>query len=218
MYNRLFTKILDSSIWLEPVCTRVVWITLLAAMDEDGICRFACPANLARRAGVTLKECEKALDCLMSPDPNSSDPEFDGRRLERFDGGYIVLNAKKYRELFSRQIQREQTRLRVQRYREKKAGNAHVTASNERVTQSDAVSETEAEERKNPQAGDIFASDEWKDYEQLVLDTPDGKKWLPKGKGFYRKMVEKHGLEEATDLLVKCVEVGNRHLIDPEKA
>jgi hypothetical protein len=56
MYNKLFTKILDSSIWLEPQATRLVWITLLAAMDEDGFCPFASGLNLARRAKMTPNE------------------------------------------------------------------------------------------------------------------------------------------------------------------
>jgi hypothetical protein len=49
--NQLFAKILDSSIWLEDSDTRIVWITLLAVIDEDGMCRFASPANVAIRAG-----------------------------------------------------------------------------------------------------------------------------------------------------------------------
>ena len=40
MYNKLFTKILDSSIWLAPDSARIVWLTFLAAMDEDGVVRF----------------------------------------------------------------------------------------------------------------------------------------------------------------------------------
>ena len=36
MYNKLFTKILDSTIWLESDATRLVWITFIAIMDEDG--------------------------------------------------------------------------------------------------------------------------------------------------------------------------------------
>ena len=30
MYNKLFTKILDSTVWLEPDTVRIVWITFLA--------------------------------------------------------------------------------------------------------------------------------------------------------------------------------------------
>ena len=147
MYNRLFTKILDSSIWLEPLPTRVVWITLLAAMDEDGFAAFACAANVARRAGVDLADAEAALDCLMAPDRNSSDPENDGRRLEKIAGGYLVLNAAKYRAIFSREIRREQTRKRVENYRKAQRVtqcNAGVTLANAGVTQSEAEAEAEA--------------------------------------------------------------------------
>ena len=151
MYNRLFTKILDSSIWLEPLGTRVVWITLLAAMDEDGFAAFACPENLARRAGVTAEECELALTCLLGPDANSSDPDNEGRRVERIGGGYLILNATKYRALFSREIQREQVRHRVAKHRAKQRDvtqcNASVTVGNDHVTQSEAEAEAEAEEK-----------------------------------------------------------------------
>ena len=97
MSTLLLAKILDSSIWLEPLHTRIVWITLLAAMDEHGFCAFACPANVARRAGVSLEQANEALACLLAPDPNSSDPANEGRRIERVLGGFNVLNAAKYR-------------------------------------------------------------------------------------------------------------------------
>lgn len=130
MYNKLFTKILDSSIWLEPVTTRIVWITLLAAMDEDGYAHFSAIENLANRARVTVTECNAAVEALMAPDQNSADPEFDGRRIERVHGGFIILNAVKYRSIFSNATRREQTRLRVRKFREKQAGNANVTQGN----------------------------------------------------------------------------------------
>jgi hypothetical protein len=120
MYNRLFTKILDSSIWLEPCTTRIVWVTLLVAMDEDGYAHFSAIENLAARARVSVRDTKKAIECFLSPDPNSSNPENDGRRIERVPGGYLILNAKQHRETLNREIQREQTRLRVARHREKR--------------------------------------------------------------------------------------------------
>ncbi len=134
MYNKIFTKILDSSIWLEPTDTRIVWITLLAAMDEDGFAHFSAVQNLANRANISLESTEKALDVLMSPDSNSADPDHDGRRIERVPGGFFILNAQKHREAVTRVVQREQTRKRVAKHRAKKTGktecNANVTKSN----------------------------------------------------------------------------------------
>ena len=51
MYNKLFTKILDSSIWLESDGTRIVWMTLLAAMDQDGFAQFASVPKFRKNVG-----------------------------------------------------------------------------------------------------------------------------------------------------------------------
>jgi len=137
MYNKIFTKILDSSIWLEPTPTRIVWITLIAAMDENGFCAFAAVGNVAGRARVTEAEARAALDVLEKPDPESSDQDNEGRRIERVPGGWIVLNAPKYRALVTRVNIQEKTKERVRRFREKKrSGNAPVTGCNEIETPS----------------------------------------------------------------------------------
>lgn len=128
MYNKLFSSILDSSIWLEPNPTRIVWITLLATMDEDGFCRFAKIENLRARARVSMPEAEKAISALEDPDGEAGEQDFDGRRIERVPGGWLVLNAAKYRDLVTRAVNREQTRQRVSRYRQRKrAENKGVT-------------------------------------------------------------------------------------------
>jgi hypothetical protein len=151
MYNKLFTKILDSSIWLAPDPHRLVWITLIAAMDEDGNAMFACADNLAARARVSVKQAEAAIKTFEEPDPKSGDPENEGRRIERFPGGWKVLNAHKYRALVTKAIAREQTRERVARWRAKK-GNAGVTPSNETVTPSEALALSEAKKREEARA------------------------------------------------------------------
>jgi hypothetical protein len=122
MYSKLFTKVLDSSIWLESHPTRIVWMTMLASMDEDGMCQFASVANLARRAIVTIEEARHAVSILEAPDLDSSDPDNEGRRLERVPGGWIVLNATKYKQIVSGSESRRLARERAQRYRDKKAG------------------------------------------------------------------------------------------------
>lgn len=148
MYNKIFTKILDSSIWLEPESTRLVWITFLAVMDETGFCQFACIGNVASRARLSLDQATIAIATLEAPDPNSSDTDNDGRRVERVPGGWMVLNAKKYRELATREMVKEQTRLRVADYRAKlksvTTSNADVQNGNEKITLSDTDIKTEA--------------------------------------------------------------------------
>jgi len=155
MYNKLFTKILDSSIWLESITTRIVWLTMIAAMDEQGFVQFASVPNLALRARVPLSACEKAVVCLESPDDKSADPDHEGRRIERVPGGWMVLNAAKYRDLVTRAVVQAQTRERVARHRARKGSNAPVTyhivtpqGCNAPVTPSEADTESKAHVQK----------------------------------------------------------------------
>ena len=137
MYNKLFTSILDSSIWLEEPTTKVVWVTLIAAMDEDGFAHFSAMQNLANRAVLSLKDTEAAVKILEAPDANSADKEFDGRRIERVPGGWAVLNAKKYRDLATRSIAKEKVRRRVEKFRlKKRIASETPNSRNDPVTQS----------------------------------------------------------------------------------
>jgi len=123
LYSKLFACILDSSVWLEPHPTRLVWITLLAAKDETGFARFAAHENLARRANVTMEEVETAIAVLEAPDPNSSNKDREGRRIERVPGGWMVVSAGLYDGIVRREDQRRQTRERVRKFRERQAGH-----------------------------------------------------------------------------------------------
>ncbi len=151
MYNKLFTKILDSSIWLESSPTRIVWLTMIAVMDEDGFAQFASVANVSHRARVSVEEAQEALRCLESPDVESSDPDHEGRRLERVPGGWLVLNAQKHRDMVTRLVSREHNRLRVQRFRATKRNALGVTKALQTITcnasVSEAVSVSEAEKK-----------------------------------------------------------------------
>jgi len=151
MYNKIFTKILDSSIWLESTDTRIVWITLLAAMDQDGYAHFSAVENLAIRAQVSLESTKKALETLTKPDRNSADPEHEGRRIERVPGGFVILNAQKHKDIVTRVVQRENTRIRVARHREK---NKPVTKCNDHVTPSytEAEAQTNTKDKHNVEA------------------------------------------------------------------
>jgi hypothetical protein len=120
MYNKLFNSILDSSIWLEDSDTVRVWITILASMNEDGFCKFGSVKNLAIRANVPLQSTIHAVGILESPDEVSPGQDFDGRRIEKVVGGWMVLNSKKYRDMVTRRMAMEQNRIRVARHRANK--------------------------------------------------------------------------------------------------
>ncbi len=129
VYSKLFASILDSSVWLEPMPTRIVWLTLLAAKDQDGFARFASVENLARRAVVSEAEAAAAVKVLEAPDRKSSNPDHGGRRIERVHGGWMVLNAKLYDDMVRRADELTMNRDRVRRFRAKKSGQPESAAS-----------------------------------------------------------------------------------------
>jgi hypothetical protein len=91
---------------------------------------------------VTVEEATAAVKTLESPDGESANKEHDGRRIERVDGGWMILNAGLYRDIVTRTEKLRLNRERVARHRAKKAGNA---VGNAPVMQSDAVSEAVSE-------------------------------------------------------------------------
>jgi hypothetical protein len=118
-YTKLFNSIIGSTIWQENPATKVVWITMLTMRDKGGVVEASVP-GLAKLAGVSIEEAEVALTKFLSPDPYSSSPENEGRRIERVDGGWRILNHYKYQEKMSKDDIRERDCIRQRQYREQK--------------------------------------------------------------------------------------------------
>lgn len=133
-YTKLFGSILDSTVWQSPAHVRIVWITMLAMKDRDGRVEASIP-GLARRAIVTIEQCEEALALFMSPDKYSRTKDHDGRRIREIDGGWEVLNHDKYRELLDADDVREKN---AERQRRKRERDSH--ASSRDVTPDHAIS------------------------------------------------------------------------------
>ena len=154
-YTKLFGSILDSTVWATPATVRVVWITMLAMADQDGVVEAAVP-GLAKRAGVTREDCESALALFLAPDPDSRSKEHGGRRIEEWDGGWRLVNYEKYRDRATKAESAAKSAARQRRYRARQAANATVTPRNAalakmtQVTHSEAEAEAEAEADKPP--------------------------------------------------------------------
>jgi len=127
-WTKLFSSIVDSSIWFEPDHVRLVWITMLAIKNKDGIVEAAIP-GLANRAQVSIEKCKDALERLSSPDEYSRSQEYNGRRIAPIDGGWIVLNHAKYRDSGKEDREREMSAERSKRYREKSKRHGSVTVA-----------------------------------------------------------------------------------------
>lgn len=120
-YTKLFSSIVASTIWREDDKTRIVWITMLAMKNERHIVEASLP-GLADLARVTIKECEAAIGKLESKDRYSRNQHHGGRRIEKVEGGWIILNGEYYRHQMSLEDKREYQKLYHRNYRAKKKG------------------------------------------------------------------------------------------------
>jgi hypothetical protein len=190
-FVKLDCGMLDSSLWIDKEA-RDVFITglLMAepfelqqpkpqlevrAIKETG---FIVPAGwygivraagtgIVRRAGLKIERGLDALERLGAPDADSRSGDYEGRRVVRTDGGYLILNFAKYRERDYGAAER------AKRYRERKR---HAVASRDGVTRTRNVTQAEAEAEaykekkdKTPTATPDGAPGLWTDGLRLVL-------------------------------------------------
>lgn len=160
-FVKLDTNILNSTLWFERVCREIFITALLMAEPREfteelaqievgslsetgwkvppGWYGFVPAAGIGiiRRAMMDDDVAGlKALEQLGSPEDASRTKEFEGRRLVRVDGGYIVLNYFKYRD-------RDYTAAaRSKKYRDRKRHG--VTALRHGVTERN-ITQAEAE-------------------------------------------------------------------------
>lgn len=172
-FVKLDTGLLTSTLWVERDPREVFITALLMAepyelehpapalhvrsLEETG---FIVPPGwygFVRAAGVGIirmsmldpEEGLIALERLSSPDQESRSHAFEGRRMVRVDGGYIILNFMTYRD-------RDQTvGERMKRYRERiRTGQippprSAATRSNDADTRIAILAEAEAEADKS---------------------------------------------------------------------
>lgn len=138
-WTPLFSKMVDSPVWDLPDFICKIWVTMLVSKDSDHVVRLNAYA-LANRAKKTEKEVTDALAVLSAPDTKRIEPQlFEGRMIQKVEDGWLILNGQKYEDMMrapnrmaylagnhreyrgvrTREQKREQTRLRVQRFRAK---------------------------------------------------------------------------------------------------
>lgn len=198
-YVKLFADILASTIWAESDTTRIVWITMLAMADRDGVVLGSCP-GLAHFARVGPDDCSKALAVLSSPDPDSRTKDFDGRRIQAIDGGWLVLNYETHRDRATLEERREKDRLRQERKRRRDAAKPSRDVT--KITPSDAEADAETSKKKAAPAALGLSSvlepartaiESWLSYK-----TEKGKRYKPTGLKALISKLEAWGAARAT--------------------
>jgi hypothetical protein len=148
-FTKLWAEITDSSIWNEDDKTRIVWITMLARMGPDYVVR-ASVGGLAHLARVSREDCEKALEKLSSPDPDSRSSEEEGRRIKKVEGGFFMINGEKFRQRRGDEEKKAYMREYMRQYRKNKSSGVKdvkdVKIGKHKLIQEEEEEEAEAEE------------------------------------------------------------------------
>lgn len=101
-YAPLYSEIADSSLWDEPYHVRILFVTMMAKKQADQIV-YGDEYRLKKWANLnSMEEVNDALRVLESPDKLRPGQRFQGRRIERVDGGWLILNGEKYEELMQK--------------------------------------------------------------------------------------------------------------------
>ena len=126
----LFSRIVDSSLWLEPDYVVKVFLTMMAKKDADMVVRGSA-FNISQWAKKSEQETLDALKILSSPDTKRIEPQpFEGRRIQRVEDGWLILNGKLYRDLMVAENERARKRRwaaeKRAQLREEKAGRLRI--------------------------------------------------------------------------------------------
>jgi hypothetical protein len=167
-FVKLDTDALDSSLWSEPSNTIKVFLTMLLMADPEGHVRSTAP-GIASRARIALQPVRDALATLEAPDPDDRSGVKEGRRIERCEGGYNIINFLAYRNKDHTAAERKR------RQRERSVAPFEVTRDEHGVTRvvTQAEAEAEAEAYSNtrasadadhPPAAGFWRGKEWVEY------------------------------------------------------
>ena len=161
---------------MEPDHTRLVWITMLALADRFGFVSASVP-GLASLARISKDKCEEALTTLSSPDSYSRSTAHEGRRIEKVEGGWNLLNYETYRRKLSAEERREYNAMKQREHREK-VKQSTMSMTNK---QSVHIAEAEAEASTSPTPPQAEGVETMLDYQGTQIAVRMGRhKRLPK--------------------------------------
>lgn len=196
-FTKLDSRIVDSTVWMQPHDALRVWIAMLAKTDATGYVRASVPA-MAHLCLVPIERLEEILSAFTSPDPYSRTPTDEGRRLRAVEGGWVIVNYPAYRN--SRDTENDKATKREWdrqhrpsgHARSKSAGRTHgpkqsvispkqSVVSPKRPRQSDPV-------RRGPPQAEAEAE---ANIEKATTTDSDDLVWPPRVKELYEDSIKK---------------------------
>lgn len=165
-WTPLWSQVVESTLWEEPLEVRVLFLTMLAIKDPDHVVRMPF-RRLCKKANMDPPVVQGALETLMKPDHRSPEPqEFEGRRVEAVEGGWLILNGEHYRQEMAKLMRRfyKASWARDKRARSRShkplPGEAAAVAAEERGDQNGADAITSAALPQGKTLCQVFAEEE----------------------------------------------------------
>lgn len=128
MYGKIFESIYDGSLYGEFEAI-VVFKAMIVLADEHGNLDMS-PQAIAGRTSYPIDIVKKGLAVLQKPDPDSRQPDHEGRRIVPLENGrsfgWHIVNYKYYRDLANREAKKEADRIRIAEKRKKDKQNNGV--------------------------------------------------------------------------------------------
>lgn len=138
-YSPVWDGIVDSSVWEEPDHVFRVFIAMLALKDLDDIVRPFDAYKFSRRIHMELPLVLDALKILAAPDARRPNQEYEGRRIEAIEEGWLVLNGAKYRRMLQREMKLARDRKASAAYREREKRKYGPSLRERQATNPDAL-------------------------------------------------------------------------------
>jgi len=168
---------------------------MLAIADKHGEVHASIP-GLAQVAGMPLSDTEAAINKFLAPDKYSRTPDDEGRRIEKIDGGWLLLNHAKYRAMASKDEEKSSAAKRQAAFRERQKRNGRVTVRNDQVTVDNCVITLNA---------DIAEAEAEADAEAKALNPPISPKQEPPAPQSLELVIE----ESKPILTAEQIEIGS---------
>ena len=143
-FTKLHKSILTSSIWSENDKTRIMWITMLASANANGLVIGTIP-GMAALARMNKDDAQKAIERLCKPDKYSKTRKHGGARIIKCNQGWSIVSYRKHRVSRDPEKRKLQNRDAQRRYREKQRHKNKPTISQSQPESAQAEAEAEAD-------------------------------------------------------------------------
>lgn len=148
-FFKLYATIFTGTLNAEPLPTRWLFVAMLSLADSTGLLQ-ATPRYLSSYANITPEEVAEGLDILQRPDPDSSTPDMDGKRIVMESPNvWRIVNFRKYYEMKRGEERKEYMRTYQRNRRAKQHESTDVNNCQHGSTNSTNQKERE-NERENP--------------------------------------------------------------------